>query len=144
MRFVLLGLLVVAALSGRAQEVAPAPAMTVPVKATVLLEKMRKQTLAAVVVGKRPDSLPAETRPLLNKILLQSATDFLAITTRKPTKEAYLQSLDAGLSRLNPLISQVEDRQQVAEYYQDLLEIVGLESSEGRLAAFVARAGKDE
>jgi len=48
-----------------------------------------------------------------------------------------LQSLDAGLVRLMPLVPQVEDRQQVAEYYQDLLDIVGLDSSEGRLTAFV-------
>ena len=101
------------------------------------LANIKKQTQAAVVIGRRASTLPAEARPMLNTILVQSATDFLAITAQKPTREAYLQSLDAGLVRPMPLVPQVEDRQQVAEYYQDLLDIVGLDSSEGRLTAFV-------
>ena len=36
-------------------------------------------------------------------------------------------------------LDRVLHRQQVAEYYQDLLDIVGLDSSEGRLTAFVER-----
>ncbi|MDB5236540.1 MAG: hypothetical protein JWR44_3533 [Hymenobacter sp.] len=101
------------------------------------LEKMRKQTEAEVIIGKRGSSLPPETRPVLNRILLQSANEFVNITARKPTKEAYFKIVDAGLTRLTPLMPKLEDREQVAEYYQDLLDIVGLESSEGRLTAFV-------
>lgn len=111
--------------------------MTVPEKAVARLEKIRKQTLAAVVVGKRASNLPAEARPKLNRILCQSATDFLAISASQPNKQAYLWSLDAGLARILPLVPQLEDRQQVAEYYQDLLDVVGLDNSEGRLVAFV-------
>jgi hypothetical protein len=44
-----------------------------------------------------------------------------------------------GLARLEPLATTPEDRQQVADYFQELMEIVGLESSEGRLAAFVGK-----
>ncbi len=134
MRTFLLSLFTLAALAGHAQTTTP---LTVPEKAVTRLEKFKQHTQAAVVLGKRTSSLPAETRPMLNTILVQSATDFLAITARKPTKEAYLRSVDAGLSRLLPLVAQSEDRQQVAEYYQDLLDIVGLDSSEGRLTAFV-------
>lgn len=122
------------ALSGYAQTTTP---MTVPQKAVAQLEKIRKQTQAEVVVGKSVKGLPAETRPLLNKILLQSTADFLAIIAHNPTKEAYFQSLDASLMRILPLTPKIEERQQVAEYYQDLLDIVGLESSEGRLTSFV-------
>lgn len=134
MRILLLSLFTVAALAGRAQNVS---SLAVPEKAVARLEKIRKQTLAAVVVGQRASSLPAEARPMLNRILCQSATDFLAITAGKPNKQAYLWSLDAGLIRILPLVPQLEDRQQVAEYYQDLLDVVGLDSSEGRLVAFV-------
>ena len=134
MRLLLLSLFTLAALGGHAQDAAP---LAVPERAVAQLEKMRRGTLNAAVIGKRTSALPAEARPMLNRILVQSATDFLLITTRRPTREAYLSSLDAGLSRLAPLVSHPDDRAQVAEYYQDLLDIVGLESSEGRLTAFV-------
>ena len=136
MRLLLSGLLCVLALSSQAQNITP---VTAPEKAVAQLEKLRKQTEKAVVVGRSSSSLPAESRPILNRILLQSTADFLAIAGQQPTKEAYLQSLDQGLTRLTPLVPKLEDRQQLATYYQDLLEIVGLESSEGRLTAFVER-----
>lgn len=133
MRTILLNLFTLVALSGHAQTTA----LAVPEKATAQLEKMLRQTQTEVVVGKKTSALPAETRPVLNKILVQSTRDFLAITAHKPTKEAYFQSVDESLTRLSTLVTQVEDREQVAEYFQDLLDIVGLESSEGRLNAFV-------
>ena len=133
MRLLLLTFFAMYILAGQAQTTA----LTVPVIAVSKLEKMLKQTQTEVEIGKRASALPAETRPVLNKILVQSTKEFLAITASKPTKDAYLQSLDAGLARLAPLVPHTEDRAQVAEYYQDLLDIVGLESSEGRLTAFM-------
>ena len=122
----------------------PAPAVpasgtlvTVPPKAVLKLEKLLKSTQTAMAVGRRQSALPPEARPIVNRILVQSATDFLAITNGQPTKEAYYQSVESGLARILPLVPKLEDRQQVAEYYQDLLDIVGLETSEGRLMAFV-------
>ena len=111
--------------------------MTVPQKAVAQLEKIRKQTVDEIVIGMRKSSLPAETRPMLNRILVKSTSEFLAITSRRPTREAYLKCLDDNLSRISPLVPYTKDREQVAEYFQDLMDIVGLESSEGRLAAFV-------
>ena len=111
--------------------------MTVPQKAVAQLEKIRKQTVDEVVIGMRKSSLPAETRPMLNRILVKSTSEFLVITARKPTREAYLKCLDDNLSRISPLVPETKDREQVAEYFQDLMDIVGLESSEGRLTAFV-------
>ncbi|OGX82566.1 hypothetical protein BEN47_04055 [Hymenobacter lapidarius] len=133
MRLFLLGFFTLCALAGQAQTTA----LAVPEKATAKLEKLLKQTRTAVEAGKRASTLPAETRPVLNQILVQSTREFLAITAGKPTKDAYLQSLDAGLARLAPLVPHTDDRAQVAEHYQDLLDIVGLESSEGRLTAFM-------
>ncbi|MFD2722106.1 DUF4844 domain-containing protein [Hymenobacter monticola] len=112
--------------------------ITIPSKAASKLEKLLKQTQDAVVVGKKAAILPVEARPMTNRMLAQSTSDFLALATRtNPTKEAFLQSLDAGLSRINPLMKTLEDRQQTASFYQDLLDLVGIESSEGRLTAFV-------
>ena len=139
MRILLVSLCCAVALAGHAQSNSP---HTVPAKAVLQLENMRRQTEAEVVVGRNTEDVPAEARPDLNRVLLQSATDFLLITTRKPTKEAYLQSLDKGLAQIGPLAPKAADRQQLAEYFQDLLDIVGLESSEGRLTAFVKGGAK--
>lgn len=144
MRIFLLMLFALGVMSAHAQDATTAVAagtpITLPEKALVKLEKMLKQTMTEVVLGRRGTALPAEARPMLNKILVQSATEFLTVSTHKPTKEAYYRSVDTGLARLAPLVSQLEDRQQMAEYYQDLLDIVGIDSSEGRLTAFVEGA----
>ena len=135
MRPFLLTLLITGSLTtSKAQDIT---AMTVPQKAVAQLENIRKQTQDAVVIGLRKTNLPAETRPILNRILVKSSTEFLAITNRKPSREAYLKCLDDNLSRISPLLPETKDREQVAEYFQDLMDIVGLESSEGRLTAFV-------
>ena len=139
MRILLVSLFFAVALAGHAQSNS---AHAVPEKAVLQLENIRRQTEAEVAVGRNTKDVPAEARPDLNRVLLQSATDFLLITTRKPTKEAYLQSLDEGLAQIGPLAPKATDRQQLAEYYQDLLDIVGLESSEGRLTAFVKGGAK--
>lgn len=114
--------------------------MEVPKRAVAQLQKIRKQTQDAVEIGLRKTKLPAETRPILNRILVKSTTEFLVITTRKPSREAYLKCLDTNLNRLAPLVPATYDRQQVAEYFQDLMDIVGLESSDGLLTAFVESA----
>ena len=123
-------------MASHAQNVAPVP-HAVPEKAVVQLKKMLRQTQVEVVIDRRKSALPAEVPPLLNRVLVQSANDFLAITHGQPTKEAYYKSLKLSLERLESLATKQEDREQVAEYFQDLLDIVGLESSEGRLMAFV-------
>ena len=133
MRQILLALLFLLAGSAHAQT-----SITMPGKASGKLEKLLKQTQDALVIGKKAAILPVEARPLTNRVLVQSTTDFLARAGRtNPTREAFLQSLDEGLVRISPLMKTLEDRQQVAEYYEDLLDIVGIESSEGRLSTFV-------
>ena len=136
MKKLLFTLFTFTALASHAQNLAPVPHI-VPGKAVVQLETILRQTQVEVVVDRRNSTLSAEMRLLLNRILVQSAKDFLAITHDKPTKEAYYKSLELGLERLKSLATKKEDREQVAEYFQDLLDIVGLKSSEGRLMAFV-------
>jgi hypothetical protein len=115
-------------------------AVAVPAKAANQLEKVLKKTQEALVMGRRAAELPIESRPQFNKVLVQSTNEFVSITKGTATKEAYFTSLDAALAKLAPLARQVEDRQHVASYYQDLLDIVGIDSSDGRLTAFVEAA----
>jgi hypothetical protein len=135
-KLLLLGFLGCAALTGQAQSTR----MQVPAKASSQLADLMDLTKAEVAkTGKVKAKAHAEVRPDLNRYLVISTNDFLQVTNDKPTKEAYLQCIDKGLARLAPLTNNVQDRQQVAEYFQELMEIVGLESSEGKLAAFVSQ-----
>ena len=120
------------ALAGHAQTPVPIPA-----KAVARLEQLVRKTQGVIVVGNSSSKLPAETRPKLNRVLVESATEFLRQASNNPTREGYFKTLDAGLARLESLAVEAEARQQVAEYFQDVLDIIGLQSSEGRLTAFV-------
>ena len=117
--------------------------MSVPPKAISQLEDLKEVTKSEVASGKVKlkvkGRVNAELRPDLNRYLVISADDFLRVASNTPTKEAYLACIDKGLERVAPLTIDHEDRQQVAEFYQDLMEIVGLQSSEGKLATFVGR-----
>ena len=136
MRILLCCLFSLSILSGRAQSIA---AFSVPKDAVSQLEDVKETTklVADTKLGKA--KAQAEARPEINRLLVISADDFLRITTaEKPTKEAYLQCLDRNLARLYPLTTNVQDRRQVADFFQELMEIVGLPSSEGRLMTFAA------
>ncbi len=135
MRAFLLLALLGAAQIGRAQT-----PVSVPAKAIARLEQLVRKTQAVVVIGSSSGKLPVEARPRLNRVLVESSAEFLRLAANNPTREGYFKTLDASLARLDALAAAAEDRQQLAEYFQDLLDIVGLESSEGRLGAFVEGA----
>ena len=136
---ILASLLTLGALAANAQT---GTKIQVPARAITQLEDLKELTKSEVIKAGKATKAHAEVRPDLNRYLVISADDFLRVTKAQPTKEAYFICLDAGLARVAPLTTSAIDRQQVAEYFQDLMEIVGLESSEGRLAAFVGSADK--
>lgn len=138
MRILIFCLLSFGALTGFAQT---AP-ITVPASAISRLEDIKELTKSVAVTKPTKAKLQAEARPDVNRLLVMAADDFVRITKENPSKEAYLQSIEQGLARLAPLTTDDEDRKDVAAYYQELLEIVGVESSEGRLTAFAASASK--
>ncbi|OGX83385.1 hypothetical protein BEN47_03590 [Hymenobacter lapidarius] len=80
---------------------------------------------------------PAEVRPVLNSVLNQSADEFLAIATSGPTQERYQQALATGLDKIDGDELDTEDRERVAVQYQNLMDIVGLQSSNGLLNKFM-------
>lgn len=116
--------------------------MTVSRTALTQLEDLMEATKKAAAKPKTTDKRPAEINPELNRYLVIAADDFVRVTRETPTREAYLAAIDKGLGRLAPLAATRALRQQVADYYLDLLEIVGLDSSDGKLDAFVAQAEK--
>ncbi|MDO7874871.1 DUF4844 domain-containing protein [Hymenobacter sp. ASUV-10] len=115
--------------------------MVVPRTAIGQLEDLMEVTKKAAAKPKSNSKLPAEANPELNRYLVIAADDFVRVTRETPTREAYLAAIDKGLGRLTTLATSKELRQQVADYYLDLIEIVGLDSSDGKLDTFVAQAG---
>lgn len=126
-------LLTLGVLSAHAQS---APSFSAPKNAVSQLEDLKELTKSVAVTKPSKSKLQAEARPDINRMLVLAADDFLRITNEKPSKEAYLQCLDRDLARVAPLATDAQDRKDVAQYFQELMEIVGLESSEGRLSAF--------
>ena len=133
MRALLILLFCLASLAGYAQN---ETALKVPETALEQLEDFKELTKSEVAATPGRGRQHAETRPDINRWLVVSANDFVRVTRASPTREAYLLCIETGLARLAPLTPDAEGRQQVAEFFQELMEIVGLESSGGRLAAF--------
>ena len=141
MRYAFLLFLALAALAGRAQTATP---MTIRPNTLNHLEDL-KETMKHVAVTKdKGRKQPAEINPELNRNLVIAADDFVRVTLlAQPTQEAYLACIDKGLARVAPIATTPDLRQQVADYYLDLMEIVGLPNSAGKLDAFVGQvAGK--
>jgi hypothetical protein len=120
---------------------ASAQAMDVPANTIHKIYKYKEKTKAAVEIGYRKGKLSAESKPVINRLLVMSADDFARATKAKqPTRDAYLRCLEDGLARVAARTQDLKDRQEVAAYFEDLLDIVGLDTSEGRLDEFVASA----
>ena len=56
-----------------------------------------------------------------------------------PTRQAYLDKIKIGLDRFSNsnLIFDTEDKERVCQYFEELMDIVGLESSDGILNSFL-------
>jgi len=78
-------------------------------------------------------------KPILTDKINKAAEDFRKASLKaNPTKQHYLDALDKGLSRFDRLTPfDTEDRERVGHYFEELMQIVGLNSSEGRLNKFL-------
>ena len=78
-------------------------------------------------------------KPVLTEKVNQAAEDFRKVSVRQnPNKQQYLEAMKEGLSRFSPTLPfDTEDRERVCGYFEELLQMVGLESSEGQLNMFL-------
>ncbi len=77
-------------------------------------------------------------RPLLSAKVNAAIDDFLTICRKgNPTDATYLDAIHKGLARFEDLELDTEDRERTASYFQQLMDIVGLKSSEGALNTFI-------
>lgn len=75
--------------------------------------------------------LPEESRPIANKNLNESINRIILILrdNKKITARMILNEFEIGLKSFNDLANDTEDRERVCRYYEDIMDIIGLESS---------------
>ncbi|MDA3614341.1 DUF4844 domain-containing protein [Polluticaenibacter yanchengensis] len=79
-------------------------------------------------------------KPTLNEKLNLAADDFKEISESKnPTEKDYQNKIEIGLKRFSDIYINLdtEDRERVCLYFEELMDIVDLESSGGHLINFM-------
>lgn len=79
-------------------------------------------------------------RPTLTEKINKAADDFKAVAeSQNPTAKEYQDKIELGLSRFSDVYMDLdtEDRERVCTYFEELMDIVGLESSGGHLMKFM-------
>ena len=75
--------------------------------------------------------LPPESRPKANNLLNESIRRLILILEKEPkvTKRMILNEFETGLNSFNDIASDTEDKERVCCYYEDIMDIIGLKSS---------------
>lgn len=87
-----------------------------------------------------PGIADEKMRPILTEKINQVATDFKTVAeSKKPTDKKYQEKIGIGLSRFADVYMELdtEDRERVCSYFEELIDIVELESSNGLLNKFM-------
>jgi len=87
-----------------------------------------------------PGIADEKMRPVLTEKINRAALDFKTVAeSEKPTDKRYLEKIEIGLSRFADVYKDLdaEDRERVCSYFEELMDIVGLESSNGQINKFM-------
>jgi len=87
-----------------------------------------------------PGIADEKMRPIFSEKINQAATDFKTVAESKnPTDIKYQEKIGIGLSRFAEVYMELdtEDRERVCTYFEELMDIVELESSNGQLNKFM-------
>jgi hypothetical protein len=79
-------------------------------------------------------------RSKLNEKMNLAADDFILLSQKENvTDKDYQDKIEIGLKRFSDIYLQLDtkDRERVCEYFENLMDIVGLESSDGHLNNFM-------
>jgi len=81
-----------------------------------------------------------EMKGILTEKINQAANDFKIVAiSNNPTDEKYQEQIKIGLNRFSDLYVNLdtEDRERICLYFEELMDIVGLQSSAGLLNDFM-------
>lgn len=115
--------------------------MTTPENATELFDSFKKKEKFIFDESfYYPGIADEKLRPIFTEKINLAADDFKKVAENSnPTEEMYHVAIDKGLSRFAEVYLDLdtEDRERVCHYFEELMDIVGLESSGGRLNNFM-------
>lgn len=110
-------------------------------KLSVAFEKFRQQEKFLAEPGSLYTGLAdSSLRPVLSEKLNQTATDFEKLTlSGKASDEDYQKAIGKGLARFEgvSLALDTEDRERLCKYFEELMDIAGVKSSNGQLNTFM-------
>ena len=87
-----------------------------------------------------PGIADEKLKPLLTELINESARDFGNIAMKEIASDnEYQNTIEKGLRRFSKIYLELdtEDRERICTYYEELMDIVGLESSGGHLNEFM-------
>lgn len=87
-----------------------------------------------------PGIADEKMRPVFTEKINQVATDFKTVAeSEKPTDKKYQEKIGIGLTRFADIYLDIdtEDRERICLYFEELMDIVELESSNGQLNKFL-------
>ncbi|WP_299611169.1 DUF4844 domain-containing protein [uncultured Aquimarina sp.] len=87
-----------------------------------------------------PGIADEKMRPIFTNKINKVAADFKTVAeSENPTDKQYQEKIGIGLSRFADVYLELdtEDRERVCTYIEELMDIVGLESSNGQLNKFM-------
>lgn len=85
-----------------------------------------------------PGAATPEIKKQLTERINSTADDFIN-ASRTDTNDAYQNAIKDGLKRFDDIYMNIdtEDRERVCHYFEELMDIAGVESSEGKLNGFM-------
>lgn len=87
-----------------------------------------------------PGISDSKIKPTLTEKINKAAEDFQILAkTNKATDKDYQDKIKIGLERFSEIYMKIdtEDRERICNYFEELMDIVGLESSGGHLNKFM-------
>ncbi|UZO82347.1 DUF4844 domain-containing protein [Aquimarina sp. ERC-38] len=87
-----------------------------------------------------PGIADEKMRPIFTKKINNAASDFKNVAeSENPTNKKYQEQIKIGLSRFADVYMELdsEDRERICTYFEELMDIVELESSNGQLNKFM-------
>ena len=79
-------------------------------------------------------------KPILTEKINNVAENFESVSrSNNPTENSYQEEIEKGLASFTDvyLVLDTEDRERVCHYFEEIMDIVGLESSDGKLNNFM-------
>ncbi|MCR9248912.1 MAG: DUF4844 domain-containing protein [bacterium] len=105
-----------------------------------LTEFKKKEKFVADNSIMYPGAADPEMKAKLTELMNLAADDFIEVARdSNPTEELYHKKMELGLSRFSNIYleTDTEDRERVCGYFEELMDIVLLESSGGQLNKFM-------